>query len=127
MKNFIKIFFIIVCFFITLGANATGAMSVGFEKLAPQTISNEITIPDQELGIKPVNNEVEFVCANTHNAEISAVRDRKDNFAGGFLDRASAQNRLLQQIFSSNYNKTYYSTSHKISPLLKNEICTRAP
>ncbi len=126
MKNFIKLFFIVSCFFISLAVNAT-EIDYGAINYTQHGIVNTISIPDEELGIKPSDNETEFVAANAQTNELSAPNDRRNNFSGGNIDKTSAQNKLLQKIFSSNYNKTFYSTSHKISSYLKNEICTRAP
>lgn len=126
MKNLIKLFFIVLCFFITLGANAAGIEynTLGFQS---GSITNTISIPDEEIGVQPDENETFFVSSNTQSAELYSQNERKDSFLGGALDKTSAQNKLLQQIFTSKYNKAYHSTSHKISSYLKNEICTRAP
>lgn len=129
MKNFIKIFFIVVCFFISLSANAREISfdSINFNS-QQQIILDSVSIPDEpELILSDDVNENSITSANSQRHEISASTSRRDTFSGGLIARTSSQNKLLQQITSNKYNKTLFSKSHKISPLLKNEICTRAP
>jgi hypothetical protein len=130
VKNFIKIFFIVICFFISLSANAKeinySALISEFSQ--QERILDSISIPDNaELVLSDDINENSIVAANNQRHEISASSSKRDTYNGGTIERTSAQNKLLQQIFTSNYNKTLFRKSHKISPHLKNEICTRAP
>ena len=115
-----------LCFIISLSANAAKIDCNVFYN-AQTEIVDTITVPDEELSVKPTSSETEFVATNSVNHELSATNDRRNNFTNGNIDKTSPQSRLLQQIFTSKYNKTFYSTSHKISSYLKNEICTRAP
>ena len=130
MKNFIKIFFIIVCFFISLSSNAR---EINFDYInynisQHETICDSVSNPEEpELILSDDVNENSITSANNHRHEISSSSSRRDTYNSGSIEKTSIQNKLLQQIYSSNYNKTLYSTSHKISPHLKNEICTRAP
>lgn len=129
MKNFIKIFFIIVCFFISLTVNAREVSYDLINSYIPQQyVVDSVSIPDEpELILSDDINENSIVSANSQTHEISASTSRKDNFSGSLVEKTSIQNKLLQQIYSSNYNNLIDSISHKISPHLKNEICTRAP
>ncbi len=129
MKNFIKIFFIIVCFFISLTANAKEiSYDVVNTNIHYQYLVDSVTVSDEpELVLSGDVSENSIVSANNQTHEISASSSRKDSFNGSFIQKASAQNKHLQQIFSSNYNNIINGISHKISPHLKNEICTRAP
>ena len=130
MKNFIKIFFIVVCFFISLSANARemdfSAFNSNFSQ--QEIILDSVSIPDEpELTLSDDVSENSIASANSQRHEISTSYSRRDTYNSGAIERTSAQNKLLQQIFTANYNKTLFSKSHKISPHLKNEICTRAP
>lgn len=127
MKNVLKIFFICVCFFISLSANACG-IDFPVPNFSEQpVITDTITIPQEELVINSDKTEHAIASTNSHRHEISNLSNRKNNPGSGSLDKASAQRKYIQQIFINNYNKTLYSNSHKISSYLKNEICTRAP
>ena len=129
MKNFIKIFFIVVCFFISLSANAREISfdSINFNS-QQQIILDSVSIPDEpELILSDDVNENSITSSNSQRHEISASTSRRDTYNGGTIEKTSTQNKLLQQIFTSKYNKSLFSKSHKISPHLKNEICTRAP
>lgn len=130
MKNFIKIFFIVVCFFISLSANAReidfSAFNSNFSQ--QEIILDSVSIPDEpELTLSDDVSENSIASANSQRHEISASTSRRDTYNGGTIEKTSTQNKLLQQIFTSKYNKSLFSKSHKISPHLKNEICTRAP
>lgn len=93
-----------------------------------EIILDSVSIPDEpELILSDDVSENSIAASNSQRHEISASTSRRDTYNSGTIERTSAQNKLLQQIFTSNYNKTLFSKSHKISPLLKNEICTRAP
>lgn len=130
MKNFIKIFFIVVCFFISLSANAREMdFSIFNSNFSQQEIIlDSVSIPDEpELILSDDVNENSIVSSNNQRHEISASTSRRDTINSSSIERTSSQNKFLQQILSSNYNKTFFSKSHKISPHLKNEICTRAP
>lgn len=127
MKNFIKIFFIFVYLFISLGANSADAAIKPIEKFASQLVYDEIIISKQISQIESENNEGSVIDATNHPTEINVLRDKKDSFSNSFLDKTNSQNKLLQQIFLSKNNKIYCSISHKISPIFENEICTRAP
>ena len=128
MKNFLKLFLIVVSFFITLSANA---QSVSTDMLVNlnnnQVIVDKITLPDFELSIEQEHNENVIVASNNRNYELSACHERRNSHVSGCLDRVVNKNKLLQQIFNNQYNKCFCSASHKISSYLKNEICTRAP
>ena len=130
MKNCIKIFFIVVCFFISLSANARERdfplLNSNFSQ--QEIIFDSVSIPDEpELTLSDDVSENSIAATNSQRHEISASTSRRDTYNGGIIEKTSTQNKLLQQIFTSNYNKTLFSKSHKISPHLKNEICTRAP
>lgn len=126
MKNFIKLFFICVCFIFSLAANAHGINWHAVEVNQTQQILNAAT-QQEELSINFDHTTNAISAANNQKYEISATSSHKQNSYNGTLDKAGTQSKLLQQIFTANYNKTLYSTSHKISSYLKNEICTRAP
>ena len=130
MKNFIKIFFIVVCFFISLSANARemdfSVLNSNFSQ--QEFILDSVSIPDEPaLILSDDVSENSIAASNSQRHEISASSSRRDTYNSGTIERSSAQNKLLQQIFTSKYNKSLFSKSHKISPHLKNEICTRAP
>ena len=126
MKRFFKLFFICVCFFISLAANAHGIDWHAPEFKPTQQVINSANQKQEELIINFDNKSNAISAANNQKFEISATSSQK-NSHNGTLDKTATQSKLLQQIFTANYNKTLYSSSHKISSYLKNEICTRAP
>lgn len=131
MKNFIKLFFIILSFFISLGTGNCSAQDCDVRIISLNTYSQEIiddiNIPREEVLITPVKNESYLVPTNSRNYKITPANDKKDSYSRGSLDKTSNQNKLFQQIFYNKYNQLFLSTSHKISSYLQNEICTRAP
>lgn len=127
MKNFIKLFFITLCIFLPLFANADGIAQCGFD-IEPHIVIENVSKNSAEvLAVQTKKNESSIAAPNFGNFELSAIQDRRNTQSSASFDKTGAQFRLLQQIFTDKYNKLYYSTSHKISSYLKNEICTRAP
>ena len=121
MKGFLKIFLIVFMFLISMcNANASLYMS-------ESSLIDNITVPNAVVYVNNNEQENSIVAANSNGLELSALKDNKETYSGGNIFKSSAQYKFLQEIFSKNYNKVYLSTSHKISPYLKNEICTRAP
>lgn len=124
MKNLFKFIFIFLTFFTTLCPSVQSAEFCSANFYAP-TIVNLIS--GEVVYEKIAGEDFSIVAVNSGKFEISAINERKDTFVNGSLDRGCAQNKFLQQIFSSRYNQTFISKSHNISSYLKNEICTRAP
>jgi len=89
-------------------------------------VSDNISAPAQVVFVTDNESENSVVSANSNVIEIFSSQDKKDQFLGS-VPKTSPQAKLLQQIFSKNYNNVFISNSHKISSFLKNEICTRAP
>lgn len=118
MKNFFKLFFIICTFFITLSTNAYDNQKYVDFINAPQT-----------QNVFSLNNwqNTHIVSENSLNSEIYLQSSNNENDSGGNLFKTSSQKKFLQEIFTKNYNKTFLNKYYKISPILKNEICTRAP
>ena len=118
MKNFLKIFCVIVMCFVSLAAGANEDLSTNTDKIS-----------SVELVIYPSDNETEnaISSSNYYNAEIISLSGQKQTYNCSTLYKASAQARLIAQIFAQNYNRVLLSKSHKISNILRNEICTRAP
>ncbi len=102
-------------------------MSYEFGSVEKSAIVSKTSFPQQELGVISKSNEVCFVCTNPQNLEICNLCERNDNCYNASFDRTVTQNKALQQLCLSNYNKFSRSIFQKISPILKNEICTRAP
>lgn len=129
MKNLFKIFFIILAFFITLGINKNSATDTYTLNSNVTSVINNIAenLPDNGTIAIPRENENSIVQSNSQNQKIISATDKKDSFGIGSIDKISEQNKYLKKFFISKYNKIYLSSSHKISPYLKNEICTRAP
>ena len=127
MKNFLKLFLIVVSFFVTLSSSASCISVDTAINYNSQAIIDEITLPDFELVVNPEHNENAVVAANNRGQEIYTCSDRRNSTIGGNFDRVLNKNKLIQSIFSDRYNRQLCSTSHKISSYLKNEICTRAP
>lgn len=130
MKNLFKIFFIILAFFITLGINNQNSAPDNFiSNSNVASVINNITenLPDTGTIAIPKENENSIVQSNSQNQKILSATDRKDSSGMGSFDNFSGQNKYIKKFLSSKYYKIYLSSSHKISPYLKNEICTRAP
>lgn len=126
MKKFLKLFLICVCFFISLATNAHGIEWHANGINCTQQIINSAT-QQEELLVNLDNRNNAISASNNQKYEISATNSQKNNSYSGTLDKVAYGSKLLQQIFTTNYNKILYSSSHKISSYLKNEICTRAP
>lgn len=129
MKNFIKLFFIFLSFLFSLSFlnyNSEG-ISTELNQLTAVNIINIAETPNQELNFKPIKSEQTIVSSNTNNYELFSFNERKELSFSGILDKATIQNKKFQQILTNNYQQLYTRISHKISPHLKNEICTRAP
>ena len=118
MKNFLKIFFITYLFFISLSVSAFETHK-NFDVIRP--------LSNQQIFIADSFQENSVVASNSQNPEIYLHNDDKENYISGNLLKTSSQSKFLREIFAKNYNKTFLSKSHKISPFLKNEICTHAP
>lgn len=128
MKNLIKLFFIVLCFFISLSANTHSDKICDVTNYNTHIIVESELTPIQEISVKPNENKNSIVTANSQSHEISSINnDRKDLNRFGISDKSDSKNKLLQNFFTNKYNQYYWSASHKISPHLKNEICTRAP
>ena len=129
MKNLFKIFFIILAFFITLGINKNSATDTYTLNSNVTSVINNIAenLPDNGTIAIPRENENSIVQSNSQNQKIISATDKKDGFGIGSIDKISEQNKYLKKFLISKYNRILLSSSHKISPYLKNEICTRAP
>ncbi len=119
VKNILKLLFI---FFVFLMSLCSGVQSAEVSNAYLSKTSAGV-----ELSVKLHEAETSIVAANNQSCEISSLNDKKDIFINGSLDKACAQNKFLQQIFTSKYNQLYSCSSHNISSYLKNEICIRAP
>lgn len=128
MKNFIKLFFIFLSFLfsLSLNYNSEGVRTESNLQLTSVNI-NIVETPNQELTFKPTKTEQSVVSSNINNLELFSFNERKELSFSGILDKATILNKKFHQILTNNYQQLYISISHKISPHLKNEICTRAP
>lgn len=129
MKNFIKLFFIFLSFLFSLALLNfnSEAVSVGFNQLSVGIVANISETQEQELTFKPIKSEQAVVTSNTNNLVLFSFIEHKELSFFGILDKAAVQNRKFQQILASNCQQLYICLSRKISPILKNEICSRAP
>ncbi|MBQ8459282.1 hypothetical protein IJ541_04170 [bacterium] len=117
MKKFLKIFFIFISFFISLGVNACDVKSSYVDYVKPLK---------QEIFVQNFQDNQAIVSSNSQNLVIYSSNDKKEIYIRS-LDKNAPKSRLLNHIFTKNYNKVFISNSHKISSYLKNEICARAP
>lgn len=124
MKKFVKLLFIIFYFFFT--SLNSGVQSAELSN-ADVYLSTAAVPAAEELYIKLQNSGAYIVAPNSLSCEITVLKDKKNIFMSGSLDRACPQNKSLQQIFNTKHNNLSNSNSHNISPYLKNEICARAP
>lgn len=126
MKNFIKLFFIYFCLFISLASNAC---TINWQTADFYPIQQVITSTTQQeelcINLDDKTNAI-FVTNNSKN-EISSLNLQKNNSFNGNFNKAATGSKLRQQNFAKKYNEQFYNSSYKISSYLKNEICTRAP
>ena len=126
MKNFLKIFFIVVCFLVTLGVCKSGANIGSFDINNKSIVSESISVPHQVL-VSPDDNESQIAASNSHNSELTSANLKKNSHNITNIDKVATERKIVAQIFALNYNKILYSASHRISLYLRNEVCTRAP
>lgn len=126
MKNFLKIFFIVVCFLVTLGVCKSGVNIDSFDINNKSIVSESISVPHQVL-VSPDDNESQIAASNSHNTELTSDNLKKNSHNITNIDKVATERKIVAQIFALNYNKILYSASHRISLYLRNEVCTRAP
>ena len=126
MKNFLKIFFIVVCFLVTLGVCKSGVSIGSFDINNKSIVSESISVPHQVL-VSPDDNESQIAASNSHNTELTSANLKKNSHNITNIDKVATERKIVAQIFALNYNKILYSASHRISLYLRNEVCTRAP
>ncbi len=126
MKNFLKIFFIVVCFLVTLGVCKSGVSIDSFDINNKSIVSESISVPHQVL-VSPDDNESQIAASNSHNTELTSANLKKNSHNITNIDKVATERKIVAQIFALNYNKILYSASHRISLYLRNEVCTRAP
>ena len=126
MKNFLKIFFIVVCFLVTLGVCKSSVNIGSFDINNKSIVSESISVPHQVL-VSPDDNESQIAASNSHNTELTSANLKKNSHNITNIDKVATERRIVAQIFALNYNKILYSASHRISLYLRNEVCTRAP
>lgn len=117
MKNFLKIFFVIIFSFVSLSAFAVDSVFLNADNISPVV-----------QVIYPADNETEnsISSSNYYNAEILNLKEQKPLYISSALSKASPQSKFLAYILAQNLNCDLLK-SNKISNLLKTEICTRAP
>lgn len=126
MKNFLKIFFIVVCFLVTLGVCKSSVNIGSFDINNKSIVSESISVPHQVL-VSPDDNESQIATSNSHNSELTSANLKKNSHNITNIDKVATERKIVAQIFVLNYNKILYSASHRISLYLRNEVCTRAP
>lgn len=126
MKNFLKIFFIVVCFLVTLGVCESCVNIGSFDINNKSIVSESISVPHQVL-VSPDDNESQIAASNSHNTELTSANLKKNSHNITNIDKVATERKIVAQIFALNYNKNLYSASHRISLYLRNEVCTRAP
>ncbi len=126
MKIFLKIFFIVVCFLVTLGVCKSGVNIGSFDINNKSIVSESISVPHQVL-VSPDDNESQIAASNSHNTELTSANLKKNSHNITNIDKVATERKIVAQIFALNYNKILYSASHRISLYLRNEVCTRAP
>lgn len=126
MKNFLKIFFIVVCFLVTLGVCKSDVNIGSFDINNKSIVSESISVPHQVL-VSPDDNESQIAASNSHNTELTSANFKKNSHNITNIDKVATERKIVAQIFALNYNKILYSASHRISLYLRNEVCTRAP
>lgn len=126
MKIFLKIFFIVVCFLVTLGVCKSDVNIGSFDINNKSIVSESISVPHQVL-VSPDDNESQIAASNSHNTELTSANLKKNSHNITNIDKVATERKIVAQIFALNYNKILYSASHRISLYLRNEVCTRAP
>ncbi len=137
MKNFMKIFFIIFSFFISLCAPAfsenyvVSKVADSYEVIvggqetytAQETQSHKVIISE----FNQVNSEKLIASNNTSSYEITRPNNRKNSFGFVNFHKLLAVNRLSYVFGNFKYFKSNYNLFNNNISYLKNEICTRAP
>lgn len=127
MKKYVSLFIIVLCFLFSLSIGTGSDSSRPALFVQNQKVINSV---EENFGItmNAVEHENTIVSSNSQNVEIySALNDRKNFSYNENSGESTALNKLLKSYLFSSYKSIYRSISHKISPYLKNEICTRAP
>lgn len=132
MKNILKTLFIIFVFLVSLsifGNSENSFVSQNFYNLNNKIeFSQTQQQSEPELIINVNENENSLVASNFQNNEIFASNDSgKSHYGTISTDKATNQNKSTKQNLSKKYNNFTHLISHKISPYLRSEICTRAP
>ncbi len=123
-----KYIIIAFCFLFSLIFYTSGETNVpAYNFTKNDIISNNATHQNGNISVTSKEQENSIVYSNTQNHEISSLTNDRKDLNNSFSNKTSAQNKILQNAFNIKYNKLYWSISHKISPYLRNEICTRAP
>ena len=113
MKNFLKIFFIVVCFLVTLGVCKSGISIDSFDINNKSIVSESISVPHQVL-VSPDDNESQIAASNSHNTELTSANLKKNSHNITNIDKVATERKIVAQIFALNYNKILYSASHRI-------------
>jgi hypothetical protein len=121
MRKALQLILIIFSFIISF---CSADASLYLTKSAP---TDTITAPVTIVCLNDNDGENSIVCTNSTPLELGAQKTDKENIESINVFKTSAQYKLLQEILSKNYNKIYIKTTDKISKILRNEICTRAP
>ncbi len=121
MKNFVKLFFTVLIFFLSLATVSAN------DFVQPDFDISTISAAQIQINIDPGDNEKYITAVNNQGQEIFANNQKKDDQIGGSFDKVSAQNKSVNKFFNSKYNKINNKKSYKFSTYLSSEICTRAP
>lgn len=131
MKNILKTLFIIFVFFVSLsifGNSENTFYTQNFHNLKSNiTVVENSQNQNSEQLITVNETENSLVASNFQNNEIFASNDAGKTHYNNLTDKAICQNKFIKVNFSNKYNEFTHLVSHKISPYLRNEICTRAP
>ena len=102
MKNFLKIFFIVVCFLVTLGVCKSGVNIGSFDINNKSIVSESISVPHQVL-VSPDDNESQIAASNSHNTELTSANLKKNSHNITNIDKVATERKIVAQIFALNY------------------------
>ncbi len=124
MSKFFKIFLIFIYTIFSLGINCCEA---AYDINIHDKVSIQKEINDENILVNVYSlNDTSVVSSNNNLFEICASKSDKDT-GYGIFENSISDNKILNEQFKNYIYKILNSKSHNISPILENEICTRAP
>ncbi len=126
MNRFFKTFLILLFALFSLGLGNGRAENTYINTVQNSVYQAQTKANKDILLVAAINNDSAIVSSNNNGYEIYSYRH---NFESGKSINGNyvVSNDLFKQKLANNCYSNISCNSHNISPILKNEICTRAP